>query len=85
MSSADARPRALTRIVTAIVRRIAAVIRECGDAQRRMAAIRTSPDRYAARPDAAPDTYAEFLFRTSGVLLHEPSARDRAHGRRVFR
>jgi hypothetical protein len=84
MSSADARPRAL-RIVTAIVRRIAAVIRECGDAQRRMTAIRTSPDRYAAHADAGPDTYAEFLFRTSGVLLHEPSARDRAHGRRVFR
>ena len=47
-----------------------------------MMAVSTAPDRYTARPDAAPDTYAEFLFRTSGLLLHEPSARARArrHG-----
>jgi hypothetical protein len=59
-------------------RALAAVIGECNAAQRRMTAIRTAPDRYTARPDAAPDTYAEFLFRTSGLLLHEPSARARA-------
>jgi hypothetical protein len=29
-------------------------------------------------PGAAPDTYQEFLARTSGALLHEPSARKRA-------
>jgi hypothetical protein len=63
--------------------RVAAVIRECGDAQHRMAEIRTAPDRYAPEPDAAPDTYAEFLYRTSGVLRHEPPARARA--RRALR
>jgi hypothetical protein len=34
-------------------------------------------DRYAENSGAAPDTYAEFLLRTSGVLLHEPPARKR--------
>ena len=28
----------------------------------------------------APEDYAEFLFRTSGLLLHEPAAAGRAHG-----
>jgi hypothetical protein len=60
---------------------IAAVVRECAEAQQRMTMLRTAPDRYAPGPDAAPDTYAEFLFRTSGTLLHEPPARCRA-GRR---
>jgi hypothetical protein len=80
MSSTDSRPAASRP--RRLARRIMAVVRECNDSQRRMAAIRTAPDRYTAHPDAAPDTYAEFLFRTSGLLLHEPSARSRArrHG-----
>jgi hypothetical protein len=68
-----------------LARRVVAVVRECNDAQRRMAAIRTAPDRYTAHPDAAPDTYAEFLFRTSGLLLREPSARARARGHGALR
>jgi hypothetical protein len=68
-----------------LARRIVAVVRECNDAQRRMTAISAAPDRYIARPDAAPDTYAEFLFRTSGPLLHEPSARSRARARGALR
>jgi hypothetical protein len=63
-------------------RALLAVLRECNAAQRRMTAIRTAPDRYTARPGTAPDTYAEFLYRTSGLLLHEPSARARARARR---
>jgi hypothetical protein len=63
-----------------LARKVAAVIGECRYAQRRMMALRTAPDRYAARPDSAPDTYAEFLYRTSGMLLHEPSARARERG-----
>jgi hypothetical protein len=66
--------------VRGLARRIAAVIRECNDAQRRMAAINSAPDRFMTGPGAAPDTYAEFLFRTSGRLLAEPSARTRQHG-----
>jgi hypothetical protein len=64
---------------------IAAVVAECNYAQRRMQQLQAAPDRYLTEPDAAPQDYAEFLFRTSGWLQHEPSARARgarAHGRR---
>jgi hypothetical protein len=58
--------------------KIVSIVREGGEAQRRMDALRAAPDRFVSRPDAAPETYAEFLFRTSGPLQHEPSARARA-------
>jgi hypothetical protein len=61
-----------------LARKVAARIRECNDAQRHMAMINSAPDRFMTRSSAAPDTYAEFLFRTSGRLLAEPSARARA-------
>jgi hypothetical protein len=57
-----------------LARRVGALAAECYQAQRRVTALRTSPDRYALQPDQAPDTYSEFLFRTSGSLLHEPAA-----------
>jgi hypothetical protein len=46
-------------------------------AQRRLAELNTAPDRYAFNPDAPPETYAEFLHRTSGVLHREPPAHAR--------
>jgi hypothetical protein len=46
-------------------------------------ALRTNPDALLADRDKAPDDYAEFLFRTSSALLHEPAAAGRAHGRPV--
>jgi len=65
----------------ATVRRVAGkladTVREMNEAQRLMLVMRTATDRYVERPDAAPDTYSEFLARTSGALLHEPSARRR--------
>ncbi len=67
----------------AMARRVAAVIAECNDAQRRLTLLRTSPDRYLVRPQGAPDTYEEFLFRTSGPLVHEPSATGRSLGRAI--
>jgi hypothetical protein len=57
--------------------KIVEIVRECNDAQRRMAVIRSAPDRLAGRRDVAPDTYGEFLFRTSGPLWREPSAQAR--------
>ena len=42
---------------------------------------RLAPDRYLPDSGQAPDDYAEFLFRTSGPLAHEPTARQRAAGR----
>jgi hypothetical protein len=68
--------------ISGTARKVAAVIAECHHAQHRMIELATAPDRYLFRPDAAPDTYAEFLYRTSGVLRHEPSARARARALR---
>lgn len=80
MSSANT---SLKRFFTATVTAIVAAVRECAEAQRRMDTLRIAPDRHLVAPDAAPDTYAEFLLRTSGALHHEPSARDRLrHARR---
>jgi hypothetical protein len=74
----------LNRLITGaarIAKRIAHVVAECDYAQRRSFAIMTNPDSYLKDRDQAPDTYAEFLFRTSGGLLHEPASAQRAHGR----
>jgi hypothetical protein len=57
--------------------RVADVIRQMDEGQRRMLVLRTAMDRYTTTPGRAPDTYAEFLARTSGVLLHEPPASKR--------
>jgi hypothetical protein len=62
-------------------KRIANIVAECDYAQRRSFAIMTNPDSYLTDRDHAPDTYAEFLFRTSGGLLHEAASSQRAHGR----
>ena len=64
-------------------RRVAAIIAECNYAQRRMTALRTAPDTYLSGRGKAPADYAEFLFRTSGALLHEPGAARRANGQLV--
>jgi hypothetical protein len=46
-----------------------------------MTQVRLAPDRYMADSSGAPGDYAEFLFRTSGPLRHEPTARQRTAGR----
>lgn len=66
-----------------MLRRLAAVIAEIRLAQRRVSMLAAAPDRHIPNPHAAPSTYAEFLFRTSGPLLHEPSAARRAKGQLV--
>jgi hypothetical protein len=58
-------------------RRVASVVAEMNEAQRRMYVLRTAQDRYLFQPDEPPETYAEFLARTSGWLLHEPPANRR--------
>jgi hypothetical protein len=58
-----------------VARRIAAIHTEISYAQQRLDAIRTNPDVYLTDGgDKMPETYAEFLFRTSGVLVREPVA-----------
>lgn len=64
--------------------RIAAVVAECHRAQRRMAALTASPDRYLTDAGLVPGTYQEFLFRTSGPLAHEPAAARRLTGHTVW-
>ena len=58
--------------------KIAAAVDEMNYAQRRMTELRFSLDRYVIEGDKAPATYAEFLARSSGPLLHEPSAARRS-------
>ncbi len=74
---------ARTNALTRFGRRVADIVAECNYAQRRAFALRTSPDAFLADRDKAPDEYAEFLFRTSSGLLHEPTAAGRAHGQPV--
>jgi hypothetical protein len=57
--------------------RLADVVKEMHEGQQRMVVLRTAIDRYVENSGDAPDTYAEFLMRTSGVLLHEPPAHKR--------
>jgi hypothetical protein len=70
-------------VLRTVARRIGSVVAECHYAQRRLAVLQASPDRYVFDPNRAPETYAAFLFRTSGPLAHEPSATRRAAGHAV--
>jgi hypothetical protein len=77
---------ALARPTTGLARigrRIADALAECDYAQRRIFTLRTTPDSYLICGDQAPDDYAEFLFRTSSALLHEPAAADRTDTHRA--
>jgi hypothetical protein len=59
--------------VRRVADKLADAIREMNEAQRLMLVLQTTTDRYGGTPD----TYDEFLARTSGVLLHEAPARKR--------
>ena len=64
------------------IRKISDILAECAYAQRRMNELATAPDRYVFNPERPPETYDEFLYRTSGVLRREPSAAARARASR---
>lgn len=71
-----------SQMVRAAAHTITSVVTECNQATRTMSQLRLAPDRFLPDSGQAPDDYAEFLFRTSGSLVHEPSARQRlADGR----
>ena len=63
--------------VRRVAGKLADAVREMNEAQRLMLVLHTAMDCHVKNPGAAPDTYDEFLLRTSGVLLHEPPARKR--------
>lgn len=75
--------RRLSAFLRRLAHRIATIFHDFRDTQRRIAVLRASADRYLLRPETPPDTYAEFLFRTSGPLLREPPAAARSRGRSV--
>ena len=56
------------------------VFNEINWANKRMTALMLS---YGAESDRAPDTYAEFLFRSRVTVFHEPPARRRSAGHPV--
>jgi hypothetical protein len=66
-----------------LARRTGDTLTEMNYALKRTTQLRLAYDRYLDEPDAAPDTYAEFLLRTSSPLRHEPSAGQRDAGRLV--
>lgn len=70
------------RPIASAAQRLASLIAECNQAQRRAAILGMTPDQ-GPGASQAPETYQEFLYRTSGPLLHEPSAARRAGGRTV--
>jgi hypothetical protein len=59
-----------------LLRRVASTIREMNDAVKLSTEYRLS--REIGFGDEAPDTYAEFLLRTSVTSVHEPSAARRS-------
>ena len=61
-----------------ITKTLASIVEECNYAQRRLLELRMDSERYVFASRDAPDTYADFLARTCGPLLREPSAADRA-------
>jgi hypothetical protein len=71
----------MTKVLRTLARRVGEVVAECNEAQNRLFMLRLNPDNYLPVPDEAPDTYQEFLFRTSGVFVHEPSAAARSRRR----
>ena len=59
--------------IASLARRIRDTAGEMHYASTRVTTLRLSLEQ----SDQAPDTYAEFLLRTPGVLVHEPPARCR--------
>lgn len=62
-------------LLVRVARWVRDTVVDFNQAQRRLAEMMTAPDRYVIGSSKAPDTYEEFLFRTSGLLRHEPPAR----------
>ncbi len=70
-------------MIARVLRRVTRAIADMNDAQRRVTVLTAAPDRSVPDSGKVPDTYAEFLYRTSGPLLHEPSAARRSRGQLV--
>jgi hypothetical protein len=80
MTHNDRRSSGTKQVVRHAAATVAAVARECNYASSRLADARIFPDLHAGRSDRAPDTYADFLWRSPAALWREPPARRRAAG-----
>jgi len=85
MSNNDRRSPGTMQAIRRAARAVADVVRECNYATSRLRELQLFPDVRTAGGDCAPDTYADFLWRSSVPLWHEPSARRRAAGGRPRR
>jgi hypothetical protein len=83
--SLSAHHRNWSQMLRSAAHTITSVVTECNEATRTMSQLRMAPDRFLPDSGQAPDDYAEFLFRTSGSLVHEPSARQRLAAGRSHR
>ena len=72
-----------TRAMLGALGRFGGAFAEFQRQQNRLNAVKLSYDAHMINPTAPPDTYAEFLARTSGPLRREPSARSRLAGHGV--
>ena len=79
----DARRRAPATGIGKLARRVSAAIADLNQAQRRLTVLTMSTERHEPQPNKSPDTYGEFLARTAGPLLHEPTGARRLTGRGV--
>ena len=66
--------------IVRFARQTSYVFSEINWANKRMTALTLS---HCVDPDLAPDTYAEFLFRSRVTVFHEPTASRRSAGRQV--
>ena len=69
------------RSIRQLTGKLSAILNDWAYAQHKIAQLRLAPDQYVFKTDAPPQDYAEFLYRTSGVLHHEPPARARTRCR----
>ena len=72
-----------TRAMLGALGRFGGAFAEFQRQQNRLNAIMLSYDAHMINPTAPPNTYAEFLVRTSGPLRREPSAKSRLAGHGV--
>ena len=72
-----------TRALRRVSHEVAELVRELNYWQRRATVLSMAPDRLLPTSNQPPDTYQEFLARTAGPLIREPSLRARQAGRQV--
>ena len=71
------------RALRRLAHEVAESARELNYWQRRATVLSMAPDRFALKSNVPPDTYEEFIARTAGPLMREPSLRERQGGRQV--